>query len=153
MEFSGCAPSRGPRNLGTPVRPFFLQIPIPSQTFPCIWRPVTPSRRQIGVRSSVRGWFEAVEVPSGCQSSHFAGFGVHRKHSIILPYVPVCTTPSYSRKHRTLQRQRQDHICPDFSGTCTGGASGCPDIFLMFNLNVCCETHPPPFLNVKRDNP
>ena len=60
------------------------------QAFPLIGWPVMPSRRQLGGRSSVRRWLEAVEVSSGSQSFNLPGLGEHWKHSIILPYVPVC---------------------------------------------------------------
>ena len=75
VGFSRFDSSREPRNFETPIWPFFLQIPFPSQALSFVGRPVMPSRRQIGGQGSVRRWLKAAEVPSGSQSSHFPGFG------------------------------------------------------------------------------
>ena len=79
----------GDRQIWVPRSAIFRQIPNPIQAFPYIGRPGMPSRQQIAGRSSVRTWFKAVERLSGSQSSHFPGFGEHRKHPI-LPYAIVC---------------------------------------------------------------
>ena len=64
--------------MAAPIRPFLF-----------VGRPVMLSRRQLGGWNSERGCLEAVEVPSGSQSSHFPDFGEHREHSIILHYATV----------------------------------------------------------------
>ena len=111
MEFSRFDPFRGPRNLGTPAGSFFPQIPIPIQAFPYAGRPVMPSRRQIGGRSSVRRWFGAVEVPPGSQSSHFPVLGRSR-----LP--AASSKPSQARPDQASQAR------PDQASQASDGRLG-----------------------------